>query len=97
MALLPDAGTLRIHVYYGFAGFAFASAETLKSARSEEKVMGSETPYWDSLRTKWYEYALKVVTIFVGIVFSPVLILLYLIMSARAAFEQLADEDAMRG
>ena len=43
------------------------------------------------------DYALMAVTILVGIVLLPIMILLYLIPSVREAFDQLAYEDAMRG
>lgn len=59
--------------------------------------MGIEKPYRDCLTTSWCEYALMVVTIFVGIVLLPILIPFYLLPSFREAFDQLAYEDAMRG
>ena len=43
------------------------------------------------------DYALITETILVGIVLLPIMIPLYLIPSVRAAFDQLAYEDAMRG
>lgn len=84
-------------MYDDTARIEIAAVKILKSARSGGKVVGNETTYWDSLTTKWYEYALMVVTILVGIVLLPVLMPLYLIPSVREAFEQLAYEDAMRG
>lgn len=50
---------------------------------------------WWSMGPK--EYALMAVIIILGLVFLPVVVILYCIPSVRETFNQVAYEDAMRG
>ena len=59
--------------------------------------MKKETQHKDCRKTRPKEYALMAGVIILGIVFLPVVVLLYCIPSVRATFKQLAYEDAMRG
>ena len=59
--------------------------------------MKKETQYKDCRKTSPKEYALMAGVIILGIVFLPVVVILYCIPSVRATFKQLAYEDAMRG
>lgn len=63
----------------------------------EGEGMKKETQYKDCRKTSPKEYALMAGVIILGIVFLPVVVILYCIPSVRATFKQLAYEDAMRG
>ena len=59
--------------------------------------MKKETQYKDCKKASPKEYALMAGVIILGIVFLPVVVILYCIPSVRATFDLLAYEDAMRG
>lgn len=59
--------------------------------------MEKETQYKDCRKASPKEYALMAGVIILGIVFLPIVVILYCIPSIRATFKQLAYEDAMRG
>ena len=59
--------------------------------------MKKETQYKDCRKASPKEYALMAGVIILGIVFLPVVVILYCIPSVRATFKQLAYEDAMLG
>ena len=59
--------------------------------------MKKETQYKDCRKTSPKEYALMAGVIILGIVFLPVVVILYCLPSVRATFNHLAYEDAMRG
>ncbi len=59
--------------------------------------MKKETQYKDCRKTSPKEYALMAGVIILGIVFLPIVTILYCIPSVRATFNHLAYEDAMRG
>ena len=59
--------------------------------------MKKETQYKNDRKASPKEYALMAGVIILGIVFLPVVVILYCIPSVRATFNHLAYEDAMRG
>ena len=63
----------------------------------EGEGMKKETQYKDWRKSSPKEYALWAGIVILGIVFLPVVVILYCIPSVRATFKQLAYEDAMRG
>lgn len=75
MAILPNAGTLRIHVYDDTARIAFATVEAWKSARRGVKGMENEAQYGGCCKVILCEYALMAMTVLAGIVLLPDLIL----------------------
>ena len=62
----------------------------------EGEGMKKETQYKDGRKASPKEYALMAGVIILGIVFLPVVVILYCIPSVRGTFKQLAYEDAMR-
>ena len=65
--------------------------------RSEGEGIKEETQHMDWRKASSKECALMAVVIILGIVFLPVVAILYCLPSVRATFDQLAYEDAMLG
>ena len=59
--------------------------------------MKKESQYKGCMKTSPKEYALMAGVIILGIVFLPVVVILYCIPSVRKGFNSLLHEDAMRG